>query len=77
MHYSVLQTNRTADDTDSDVYRLHDRVLFFAASNCQDRGRRYKKVAQLKKYLPIDEFGDCGQYQCPKDDEQCDRVFSR
>ncbi|KAL8615440.1 hypothetical protein ACOMHN_036260 [Nucella lapillus] len=62
---------------DTDIYRLHDRVLFFAASNCQDRGRRYKKVGQLKQYLPIDIFGDCGAYQCPKGNSECDKIFGK
>ncbi|XP_076460974.1 alpha-(1,3)-fucosyltransferase C-like isoform X2 [Babylonia areolata] len=65
------------DDRPKDVYRLHDRVLYFAASNCRDRGRRYKKVGQLSKYLPIDLFGDCGTYQCPKGNANCDGIFGK
>ena len=28
-------------------------------SNCDDDARRYKIIRELKKYVKIDEFGDC------------------
>jgi hypothetical protein len=36
------------------------KMIASVISNCVDDARRYRHVSELKKYLPIDEYGECG-----------------
>ncbi|KAK7479885.1 hypothetical protein BaRGS_00028875 [Batillaria attramentaria] len=60
-----------------DVYGMHDSLLYWMASNCRDRARRYVKVAKIARYLPVDTYGQCGTMQCQPRTQECEQMLSR
>lgn len=61
----------------SDVFGLHDKLVYWAASNCYDLGRRYTRVGALSKYLQVDTYGSCGNHVCHKGSPHCLKQLSR
>lgn len=58
------------DSTLLDIYSTKKNNSKFAViniSNCQSRSGREKLIAQLKQFIDIDMYGNCGTLQCPKD----------
>ena len=46
-------------------------------SNCVAANRRYEFVQQLRQYIPVDVYGECGTLGCPRDDQpKCDKSLS-
>ena len=42
--------------------------LFFAAaviSNCHDKANRLEYIKEMRKYIQVDFFGQCGDKKCP------------
>jgi hypothetical protein len=52
------------------------KMIASVISNCVDDARRYRHVSELKKYLPIDEYGECGNLDCPRNAE-CNKIVSK
>ncbi|XP_033726980.1 alpha-(1,3)-fucosyltransferase C-like [Pecten maximus] len=40
-------------------------------SDCYDEVQRYRLVEQLRKHVPVDFYGRCGNLSCPRDNEVC------
>ncbi|XP_059139011.1 alpha-(1,3)-fucosyltransferase C-like [Physella acuta] len=41
-------------------------------SNCKTSGKREKYIAELQKYISVDVYGKCGNFSCPRsDDDKC------
>ncbi|XP_059139016.1 alpha-(1,3)-fucosyltransferase C-like [Physella acuta] len=41
-------------------------------SNCRTTGKRDKYIAELQKYIPVDVYGRCGNFSCPRaEDDKC------
>lgn len=52
-------------------------VAWFS-SNCNSKNGRERFVKQLQLYISVDVFGYCGDYSCPRTDEQaCFDMLSR
>lgn len=52
------------------------KMIASVVSNCVDDARRYRHVSELNKYLPIDEYGECGNLDCPRNAE-CDKIVNK
>jgi len=53
------------------------RLVAWFVSNCVAANRRYEFVQQLRQYIPVDVYGDCGTLGCPRDDQpKCDKRLS-
>ncbi|CAG2173321.1 unnamed protein product, partial [Oppiella nova] len=51
-----------------DLFDGKNRSVAWIVSNCHSDGNREEYVRELVKYIDIDIYGGCGQYQCPRDD---------
>ncbi len=48
------------------------KLMIYFASNCDTSSRREVYVKELRKYVPIDTYGGCGEFQCePWNGEAC------
>ncbi|XP_046551400.1 alpha-(1,3)-fucosyltransferase C-like [Haliotis rubra] len=64
---------RSIRDTEAplDIFAEKSKMVFWAASNCDDRVQRYKMVNELKQYVDVDTYGRCGELVCDKTDKKC------
>ena len=46
------------------------RLAAWFVSHCQTQSKREKYVTELMKYMPVDVYGECGNYSCPVDDSK-------
>lgn len=63
---------------DVDANRLfHNRskLVAWMVSNCSPHSKRDQYVNVLKKYIPVDVYGRCGSFHCPRN-EQCLKTLS-
>ncbi|CAG7724057.1 unnamed protein product [Allacma fusca] len=44
------------------------KLIAWIVSNCEAPSRRMELVNQLKKYIPVDVYGKCGNLTCPPKD---------
>ena len=70
------QVNRKQKQFDSNIGVSHNvtnvahkpkKLAVWMVSNCNSQSKRAKYVDELKKYIPIDIYGACGDKKCPKD----------
>lgn len=71
--------NSKSDTIPTKNYFLH-KTKFAATmiSNCDDDARRYKTIRELKRFVQIDEFGDCsGKVICEyrKSPNECKELY--
>jgi glycoprotein 3-alpha-L-fucosyltransferase len=53
-------------------------LVAWFVSNCVASNRRYSYVQELRQYIPVDVYGDCGDLQCPRSHQiECDRLIRR
>ena len=53
------------------------RLVAWFVSNCVAANRRYEFVQQLRQHIPVDVYGECGTFGCPRDDQpKCDATLS-
>lgn len=53
-------------------------LVAWFVSNCVASNRRYSYVQELRQYIPVDIYGDCGDFQCPRSRQvDCDRLIRR
>jgi len=53
------------------------RLAAWFVSNCVAANRRYEFVQQLRQHIPVDVYGECGKFGCPRDDQpRCDMTLS-
>ncbi|CAH1800818.1 unnamed protein product, partial [Owenia fusiformis] len=50
------------------------KLVFWAVSNCAPWSRRDVYVEKLNEYIPVDIFGECGEFRCKKN-SQCENDF--
>lgn len=54
------------------------KLAAWFVSHCGTSGGREDYVKELKKHMPVDIYGRCGDLKCPKNDtEGCNRMLSR
>ncbi|KAH9491735.1 hypothetical protein Btru_045681 [Bulinus truncatus] len=47
-------------------------LVAWMVSNCDVNSRRQDYVRELQKYIPVDIYGQCGSFQCPRaSDNEC------
>ncbi|KAH9505132.1 hypothetical protein Btru_059645 [Bulinus truncatus] len=47
-------------------------LVAWMVSNCHVNSRRQDYVRELQKYIPVDIYGKCGSFQCPRaSDKEC------
>ncbi|KAH9491738.1 hypothetical protein Btru_045685 [Bulinus truncatus] len=47
-------------------------LVAWMVSNCHVNSRRQDYVRELQKYIPVDIYGQCGSFQCPRaSDNEC------
>lgn len=60
-------TNSTRPKRDLQaLWKSKHKTAIWIASNCFTDGGREEFVAQLRKYVDVDVYGKCGDYNCPK-----------
>jgi len=53
------------------------RLVAWFVSNCVAANRRYEFVQQLRRHIPVDVYGECGPFGCPRDNQpKCDTTLS-
>lgn len=48
-----------------DYFKLKTKTVAVLGSNCGGRNKRWYYVKELKKYIDIDAYGNCGTLKCP------------
>jgi hypothetical protein len=46
-------------------------------SNCNSKSDREQLVDELKRYIKVDVYGDCGQLSCPKDETREENCYKK
>lgn len=54
---------------DSDVFSTKTNFSAILISNCRSNSLREKYLSELKQYIPVDVYGNCGTLNCPKSEE--------
>jgi hypothetical protein len=44
-------------------------------SNCGSKSKRAEYAAKLKKYVPVDIYGNCGPLKCSSCDEMLQKYY--
>ena len=53
------------------------RLVAWFVSNCVAANRRFEYVQELRRHVPVDVYGGCGKFGCPRDNQaQCDTTLS-
>ena len=63
----------------SDYLKDKTKMAVIVESNCADQSRRYRMVAEIGKYVDVDQFGECtNNVICPKNygRDECDKHIS-
>lgn len=53
-----------------DIFDIKSKSVAWIVSHCATQSKREDVVKELKKYIDVDVYGNCGQYQC-KWDKSC------
>ncbi|XP_018332675.1 alpha-(1,3)-fucosyltransferase C-like [Agrilus planipennis] len=65
--YSYILQNETDYVLPSvDSVMKRDKLVAWFVSNCNSKSGRENFTRELQEYLPVDIYGDCGQYKCAK-----------
>ncbi|KAL1420688.1 hypothetical protein MTO96_004432 [Rhipicephalus appendiculatus] len=48
------------------LWKSKNKTAVWMVSNCFTDGGREDFVAELRKYVDVDVYGECGDYECPK-----------
>ncbi|KAL8598722.1 hypothetical protein ACOMHN_033286 [Nucella lapillus] len=56
--------------------RQKKKSVAWMASNCQVQSRRDQYVHRLRKVIPVDVYGRCGNLSCPRLIRQCDLLLN-
>lgn len=62
-----------------DYLKDKTKMAVIVESNCQDQSRRHRLVAEISKYIHVDQFGECSNNViCPKSysQETCDNYIN-
>ncbi|XP_014671283.1 PREDICTED: alpha-(1,3)-fucosyltransferase C-like [Priapulus caudatus] len=55
--------------------RNRKRLVAWFVSNCHTASRREEYVREMRKYVPVDVYGKCGDLSCPRASNICDRLL--
>ena len=59
------------------IMRKKTKLLSWVVSNCYADSLRLPFANELMKYIPMDIYGKCGKYSCPrKDNIKCRKLFT-
>jgi len=62
-------------ETKSEVVANKTKLMIYFASNCNTSSRREEYFKELRKYIPIDSYGFCGENKCePWNGEECFKI---
>ena len=73
------ELNQSGPIYSTDYFKDKTKMAVIVESNCADQSRRYRIVAEIAKYVDVDQFGECtNNVICPKDRgrDECDRSIS-
>lgn len=59
---------------DTEWIKRKTKIAVWFVSNCRSKSGREKYVEELKKYIDVDIYGQCGNKHCAKD-EDCFRTI--
>ena len=51
------------------VIKRKRKKVAWMVSHCKTQSHREDYAAQLKKYIPVDVYGKCGTFSCPRNEE--------
>ena len=73
-HSSNLDTEYIVPD----IASMKTELVAWFVSRCTSQSRREDYVEELTRYIPVHVYGDCGQYNCSKDESlECDQLLVR
>lgn len=67
----LTATNVTSEESVIDHASNKTGLVVWLVSNCNTFSHRERYVKELRKYIPVDVYGECGDHR--KDDESCGR----
>lgn len=73
----LLSTSSSGDVIPTDPFNQHDLLVFWAASSCLNYNQRYKFVGELRRHLPVDTYGSCGELTCAIGTDECRTTLRR
>ena len=54
------------------------KMAAWFVSNCDAQNKRWEYVQELKKYIPVDIFGACGDHSCGRESQDtCNKMLSK
>lgn len=80
LHPSSEQMKEHLANVDTTVNYANGKTKMAAwfVSNCASHSKRNEMVRELKKYVDVDVYGDCGTKKCPRNKEdECRKMVSR
>ena len=79
--YGIIEkmpTSSSKESTSSSYAQGKTKLVAWFVSNCQSESMREKYVDSLKKYIPVDVYGSCGNLTCwAGDQDSCYAMLER
>ena len=74
---NINHSNATIRSTTNRTAQTSKKLAAFFASNCNTQSKWEAYVRDLKKYMPVDSYGECGDKKCDKKDwKKCLELIS-
>ena len=61
----------------SDVIRRKSGLVTWFVTNCNAQSHRLQYVIELKRYIQVDIYGECGSLHCPRSHKQCESKINQ
>ena len=61
----------------SDIIKDKTSLVAWFVTNCNTQSERMQYVNELKKYIPVDIFGGCGERTCWRFNKKCEETVSQ
>ncbi|VDI83963.1 glycoprotein 3-alpha-L-fucosyltransferase [Mytilus galloprovincialis] len=65
LNYKTFRRTIPLKKNYSEIFKNKTKYIAWAVGSCQTRSRRELYVRELRKYINIDIYGDCGKVPCP------------
>ena len=80
-HGKCIRKDSSNSDTEyvvSDIASRKTELAAWFVSRCKSQSRREDYAEELRRYIPVHVYGECGQYNCSKDDDlECDQLLAK
>ena len=71
----IPQNGKNIKKDYSKIYKEKEKGVIWFVSHCKTRSKRENYVTELRKYIEVDIYGDCGNLTCPRHGKESRRCL--